>query len=125
MNDEAHDGGPTAKSPERIWLGPECQTEERYWCEDNVGCCDECGLPTIEYIRADVAAALARKPVVTDEMRRAGAQVLAEQAPFYFADATAKMETKPNSSALHIAGLVLNAALARDNITVGSTDDAN
>lgn len=43
---------------ERIWLSPRCE-EERTWCEDDIGCCDECGEPTVEYVRADLYASQA------------------------------------------------------------------
>lgn len=43
---------PLAHSPDCIWLGPECQIDERYWSEDDVGCCDDCGLPTVKYLKA-------------------------------------------------------------------------
>lgn len=39
---------------ERIWLGPLCHDAERCWCQDPQPC-NECGLPAIEYIRADIA----------------------------------------------------------------------
>lgn len=46
-----------AENFERIWLGPLCYAvsgEERMWCQDNQGGCDECGEPCVEYIRADL-----------------------------------------------------------------------
>ena len=43
--------------PKYIWLSPACTAEddERTWCEDDQGPCDECGLPSVMYIRADLA----------------------------------------------------------------------
>lgn len=39
-----------------IWLAPRCE-EERTWCQDSRGGCDECGSPEVEYIRADLVEA--------------------------------------------------------------------
>lgn len=36
-----------------IWLSPRCG-DERTWCQDDIGPCDECGEPTVEYVRADL-----------------------------------------------------------------------
>ena len=38
-----------AKNPDRIWLAPACNIDERTWCEHDPGCCDECGEPSVEY----------------------------------------------------------------------------
>ena len=38
-----------AKNPDRIWLAPACNVDERTWCEHDPGCCDECGEPSVEY----------------------------------------------------------------------------
>ena len=37
------------KNPDRIWLAPACNIDERTWCEHDPGCCDECGEPSVEY----------------------------------------------------------------------------
>lgn len=41
-----------AKSHDTIWLSPECNVDERTWCSDDTGCCDDCGLPTVKYLKA-------------------------------------------------------------------------
>ena len=46
----------TDQSPEQIWLQPACGdacARERLWCEDDIGPCDECGLPCVRYVRAE------------------------------------------------------------------------
>ncbi len=47
---------------ERIWLAPKCHDadrEGRQWCQDNQWeTCEECGLPPVEYVRADRLTAL-------------------------------------------------------------------
>jgi hypothetical protein len=51
----AHEGDDKlADNPKKIWLQPACNMDERAWCEDDIGCCDECGEPTVEYRRADL-----------------------------------------------------------------------
>lgn len=58
----------TAPDHDRIWLEPKCAEksyEGRQWCQDDVwDHCEECDLPSVEYVRADlldaaVGAALA------------------------------------------------------------------
>lgn len=47
--------------PERIWLQARCEGGaggDRCWCEDDPGPCDECGMKSVEYIRADLVAKL-------------------------------------------------------------------
>jgi hypothetical protein len=46
-----------------------------------------------------------------DAAVESAAQILAEQAPFYFADASEKMGTKPNPACRHITKLMLAAAM--------------
>lgn len=53
---------PVSRDPqnhEQIWLEPLCQEESsegRLWCwEDVWGKCDDCGAPTVRYVRADLA----------------------------------------------------------------------
>lgn len=59
----AHGGNEQAREAEnfkRIWLSPLCYAEageERSWCQDNQGPCDDCGDPSVEYVRADLAKA--------------------------------------------------------------------
>ena len=43
-----------AKNHKSIWLAPVCNIDERTWCEDDPGCCDDCGLPSVKYIRVDL-----------------------------------------------------------------------
>ncbi len=58
MEHQAKPGEKLAASPKRIWLAPACNIDERVWCEDDIGCCDECGEPTVEYVRADLVEKL-------------------------------------------------------------------
>ena len=44
-----------ATNHERIWLQPLCCVDERCWCQDPQPC-EDCDLPAIEYVRADLAA---------------------------------------------------------------------
>lgn len=49
---------------ERIWLQPSCSDgcdKERCWAEHDLGPCDECGKPCVEYIRAECAAVHAER----------------------------------------------------------------
>jgi hypothetical protein len=46
---------PLAGNHKAIWLEPLCCVDERSWCKDPQPC-DDCGLPAIKYIRADLAA---------------------------------------------------------------------
>lgn len=57
MDHQANPGEKLADNPKRIWLAPRCMLDERTWCEDDIGCCDECGEPTVEYVRRDIAMA--------------------------------------------------------------------
>lgn len=41
---------------EHVWLSPRCD-DERTWSQDDIGPCDDCGEPTIKYVRADIAEA--------------------------------------------------------------------
>lgn len=44
-----------ASNPKRIWLEPRCAVNvDRCWSEHDLGKCEECGLPCIEYVRADL-----------------------------------------------------------------------
>ena len=43
-----------AENHKSIWLAPVCNIDERTWCEDDPGCCDDCGLPSVKYIRVDL-----------------------------------------------------------------------
>jgi len=56
MGDDACTSLPLAENHKRIWLQPVCQVDERCWCEDPQPC-DDCGLPAVEYIRADIVEA--------------------------------------------------------------------
>lgn len=68
MSDAAHTG--LAENHERIWLEPLCAVEERSWCEDPQAC-DECELSPVEYVRADLVAALqAERDRLKDLLRR-------------------------------------------------------
>lgn len=49
-------------NPECSWLAPRCNIDERSWCDDDIGCCDECGEPTVKYVRLDVAIAGGYQP---------------------------------------------------------------
>lgn len=62
MDHQADLGEELAENPKRIWLAPRCMIDERTWCEDDIGACDECGEPTVEYIRLDVAIAGGYRP---------------------------------------------------------------
>lgn len=62
MDHQANPGEELAPNPKRIWLAPRCMIDERTWCEDDIGCCDECGEPTVEYVRLDVAVAGGYRP---------------------------------------------------------------
>lgn len=46
-----------AENHKRIWLAPLCEVDERTWCQDDQGSCEECELEWIEYVRADLAKA--------------------------------------------------------------------
>lgn len=48
----AHD---IARDHKTIWLQPRCCVDERAWCQVDPGPCEECGLPSIKYIRADTS----------------------------------------------------------------------
>ncbi len=45
--------------PKRIWLQPRCEMENRCWCQDHPGDCEDdgCGMKAVEYVRLDVAIA--------------------------------------------------------------------
>src|SRR5580704_11165260 len=58
MDHQTSPGGKLPESPRRIWLAPACQIDERPWCEDDLGCCDECGENCVKNIRADTVAGL-------------------------------------------------------------------
>jgi len=51
--------------PDYIWLEPRCAEESyegRSWCQDDVwGKCDECDLPAVKYVRADLVQSLERQ----------------------------------------------------------------
>jgi hypothetical protein len=49
---------PLAVDHEFIWLEPVCATEDRSWCQDDQGPCEDCGLPWRKYVRADVVTEL-------------------------------------------------------------------
>jgi hypothetical protein len=57
VDHQAETGERLPENPKRIWLAPRCNIDERSWCEDNQGCCDDCGEPTVEYQRADLVVA--------------------------------------------------------------------
>lgn len=62
-----HDLQPGEKlpdSPKKIWLQPACVIDERCWSEDDIGACDECGAPSVEYIRADQITASQEAPPI-------------------------------------------------------------
>lgn len=46
-----------APNHERIWLQPRCCTEDRCWSAEPQPC-DDCDEPPVEYIRADLVAAI-------------------------------------------------------------------
>ena len=41
-----------AKDYDVIWLQPRCCVDERAWCDSDPGPCEDCGLPSIKYVRA-------------------------------------------------------------------------
>ena len=45
--------------PERIWLSPNCDVDERAWASANQwpDGCEDCPKKAVEYVRADLAAA--------------------------------------------------------------------
>ena len=43
-----------AKNHKVIWLQPRCCVDERAWCEDDPGPCEDCGMPSIKYVRANL-----------------------------------------------------------------------
>lgn len=52
------------KKPEtehaEIWLSPicdRCNPDGRTWCQDDMGPCDDCGAPSVRFVRADAAEA--------------------------------------------------------------------
>lgn len=45
---------PLAQNYEAIWLEPVCAINERQWCSDDAGPCEDCGLPWIKYVRVDL-----------------------------------------------------------------------
>lgn len=57
---------PLDEDHKHIWLSPRCQ-DERTWCQDSVGGCDECGEPEVKYIRADLCNALPSEGLVASE----------------------------------------------------------
>lgn len=52
-----NDAERVSDSPKRIYLSPNCGDDDRTWCEDDQGPCDECGAPSVEYVRADIIEA--------------------------------------------------------------------
>jgi len=57
MDHQTEPGEQLAENPKSIWLAPRCNVDERTWREDDIGCCDECGEPTVKYRRADLVDA--------------------------------------------------------------------
>lgn len=51
-----HKADPLAENHKQIWLEPICCVDERCWSEDPQPC-DDCDLPPVKYIRADIAEA--------------------------------------------------------------------
>lgn len=45
---------PLAEDHKSIWLQPLCCVDERAWCSTDPGPCEDCGMPSIKYERADV-----------------------------------------------------------------------
>ena len=41
-----------AKDYDVIWLQPRCSVDERAWCDSDPGPCEDCGMPSIKYVRA-------------------------------------------------------------------------
>lgn len=66
MTDVPHGCENLAENHKRIWLGPLCQVEERYWCEDPQ-VCDDCGLEPIQYIRADLVEEVVARAIWNSE----------------------------------------------------------
>jgi hypothetical protein len=66
-----HDNDTTAlaPNPERIWLEPRCNVDERSWCIEPHPCPDECGEQPVEYIRADLVHDGSNHPDVVIELR--------------------------------------------------------
>jgi hypothetical protein len=62
---------------ERIWLSAICE-EERTWCQDQRGGCDECGKPEVEYIRADLVEARVASALLALEGERDDLQKLVD-----------------------------------------------
>lgn len=63
---------------ERIWLQPFCfyETDEgRLWCQDDMGPCEDCGKPSVEYVRADLHSKL----IAQNEAMRRALEQIAEQ----------------------------------------------
>lgn len=55
--DALHKAEPLATNHKRIWLQPICCVDERCWSEDPQPC-DDCDLPSVKYIRADLVTDL-------------------------------------------------------------------
>lgn len=43
---------PLAEDHQIIWLQPLCCVDERAWCQNDPGPCEDCGMPSIKYVRA-------------------------------------------------------------------------
>ena len=47
-------------SPNAIWLLPQCvqgTDEDRAWSDHDDGDCEDCGAPSVKYVRSDIVAA--------------------------------------------------------------------
>lgn len=51
MSDPKHKDDGLDADHETVWLQPRCCVDERAWCATDPGSCDDCGLPSIKYIR--------------------------------------------------------------------------
>lgn len=56
MTDPLHKAEPLAENHKQIWLEPICCVDERCWSQDPQPC-DDCDLPSVKYIRADIVEA--------------------------------------------------------------------
>lgn len=101
--DEFPDHFPLEPDHERIWLSAICE-EERTWCQDRRGGCDECGRPEVEYIRADI---------VKDKIEAAEAEVARMRAlldaPFLWSDVRRLLES--NGDPVDFNGIEVFTAL--------------
>jgi hypothetical protein len=62
--DTEHQCNHGESDPREIYLSPSCDPE-RCWCEDEMDDCVDCSLPSVKYIRADIAGNAVRAEILS------------------------------------------------------------